>query len=77
MMKMRLLSASAVGALTLLVLRVAALPSQLNRTPYHDATLGVDLLRVTFLQVPIWVFAASALVFAIVFWLSKKKISAE
>jgi hypothetical protein len=60
------------GLATLVALRLAALPSQLNHTPYHDDTVGADLLRLIFLSVPGWVFAGSGCVFLVAVLLSRR-----
>ena len=73
----RPLPAAVAALFAFIVLRVAVLPSQLNRTPYRDDTLGEDLIRVVFLRVPIWILAVSASVFAIALWFSTKRLRAQ
>lgn len=51
--------------IALVVLRLAALPAQLSRTPYHDDTLMADVLRVVFLRIPIWTLFGAVAVFAL------------
>ena len=63
----------AVAAVALVILRLAVVFSQLSKTPYHDATLGADLLKVFFLQVPAWIFAVSASVFVAAFLVVGRK----
>ena len=51
--------------LTLIVLRLVALPAQLSHTPYHDDTLMADVLRVVFLKIPIWTLLTAVAVFVL------------
>jgi hypothetical protein len=67
--------AAIVAIVAFVVLRLVALPPQLETTPYHDATVGADVLRVLFLQIPRWVLLVGGAVFVVVVVVPSRKSS--
>jgi len=60
--------ASATGVVVFGCLRTVVLIPQLAHTPYRDATLGADVIKVIVLGTPIWIIIVTIFAFLVAWW---------